>query len=175
MRHFLGWPGAKAVLGLGGLSDRTATLAVWTILQVELAFVAPLYTVSKGACGMSAASCKSLADWVAHALEWRALPVKHFASSGADGGAVQRSGSTTAVHMRLPSVLRCFVMLADVRMGAQRQAALCKTASGAAAASGGGGRRPGLLTAARARAVAAPPVAARCAHAAGGHAGRAAL
>ncbi len=47
MRYFLGWPGAKSALGLGGLSDRNATLAVWTILQVELAFVAPLYTVSK--------------------------------------------------------------------------------------------------------------------------------
>lgn len=73
--------GRKSALGLDGLSDRTATLAVWTILQVELAFVAPLYTVSKGACGMSAASCKSLADWAAHALKRRALSVKHFASN----------------------------------------------------------------------------------------------
>jgi hypothetical protein len=45
MQHFLGWPGAKAALGLGALSDRAATLAVWATLQFELAFALPLYAV----------------------------------------------------------------------------------------------------------------------------------
>ena len=45
MGHFLGWPGAKALVGLNGLSDRTATLAVWTVLQIELAFMVLLYIV----------------------------------------------------------------------------------------------------------------------------------
>lgn len=46
MQHFLGRPGAKEVLGLGRLSDRAATLAVWGTLQFELAFALPLYAVS---------------------------------------------------------------------------------------------------------------------------------
>lgn len=46
MRHFMGWPGAKAALGMSGLSACTATRAVWTTLQVELAFVLPLCAVS---------------------------------------------------------------------------------------------------------------------------------
>lgn len=45
MRQFLGRPGAKTALGLGQLSNRAATLAVWATLQFELAFALPLYVV----------------------------------------------------------------------------------------------------------------------------------
>lgn len=65
MDHFLGWPGAKAALGLGHLSNRAATLAVWATLQFELAFVLPLCAVSSPeATEIYQAVCALHCGWV---------------------------------------------------------------------------------------------------------------